>query len=94
MAINWSKIPSNISIYTEDILRRMPDEFICDGGIEGLTSCKIEGKMGKYALIILYKFNEDIDHVTVKALSIDSVSKEGTIDIATLKETMIQEFLN
>ena len=94
MAVDWSKVPEKVSFYTESVLREMPDEFICDGGIEGLTSSRIEGKMGKWAITIVYRFNEDVDHVIIKAISTDSKSKEGLADIADLKETMIKEFLS
>ena len=94
MAVDWSRVPEKISSYTESILREMPDEFTCDGGIEGLTSSKIEGKIGRWAITILYKFNEDLDHVILKAISTDSMIKEGLADIIDLKDTMIKEFLD
>jgi hypothetical protein len=83
-----SKIPENISIFTEDVLDQLPDDFIIQGGTEGLTFCTISGAMGEWGITIKYNFNEEIDAVYVKAISVNGQIVEGNVSLNELKKAL------
>jgi len=87
------KLPEGVSDWTMRIIDQLPDDFIIEGGNEGLEYIKVRGMIGKWGVVIQYDFNRDESMCHVRGTCIDEKSVEGTVPVDELNGEIIRAFL-
>ena len=90
--MDLSKVPSDISHYTWEMINRLPSDFILEGGREGVESSTIRGKLDRWAITLIYRFTDDPDTVWLDAVSTAMQQKKGPVKLDELTDAIEFEF--
>jgi hypothetical protein len=90
--MDTSKVPEEVSQYTWDVINKMPDDFVIEGGTESVESVMIRGKLGVWAITVKYDFVADEVHL--HAMSTGLREKSGVVKFADFADAIEKEFQN
>jgi hypothetical protein len=87
-------IPENPSIFLQRLLNQLPEDFVIDGGNDGVYTSKLRGKLGKWMVTLIYDFNKNDNLVQIAAMDINYNRRQGTCLIDELNTEMTEVFIN